>query len=458
MSANHQDALGVIGFTVGGSGIMPSMQPKCRVWISLAALTLVGAVATARVLGADARAAREPQPGQSLMAPQQPTFRGGVTLVTTDVIVRDGNGQFVADLSEHDFEVFEDDVRQEIASLILVHGGRVYNQVQPPPPVQEGIILPPSRPTSDTAGRVFIIFVDDLHLLASNTPKVRAVFREIADTLIHEGDLFGIVSSGHSSIAIDMTYDRGLLRVAERRIMGDAPTYSDIMLGIGDGPQGPQELMFRAHTAFTTAYQIVKNLEQVENRRKAFIYLSAGYDLDPYPESRAAARRQRFSARNYEEDPYGNMADPATDPFGADRRGALFGDADLQIEISELTKAANRANVSFYTIDPRGLMGGPSIEEEIPVVEWNRYVTKTQSSLRVLADLTGGIAVVNQNNFEAALQRIDAETSDYYVLGYYTSNPDPTVRTRRIAVNVNREDVTIRHRESYSLPLPVSLQ
>ena len=139
------------------------MRSKCRVWIALAALILVGAVVTARVLAADARAAREPQAGQSLTALQQPTFRGGVTLVTTDVIVRRGSGRFVGDLTEHDFEVFEDDVLQEVASLILVHGGRVYNQFQPPPPVQEGVILPSPRPTSDTAGRVFVIFVDDLH-------------------------------------------------------------------------------------------------------------------------------------------------------------------------------------------------------------------------------------------------------------------------------------------------------
>jgi VWFA-related protein len=136
----------------------------------------------------------------------------------------------------------------------------------------------------------------------------------------------------------------------------------------------------------------------------------------------------------------------------------VFADSDLQVELSELTKAANRANVSFYTIDPRGLVAGPDIDQDVPMNEWNQYVFKTQASLRLLAELTGGIAVVNQNNFERALQRIDAETSDYYVLGYYTNNPDPTVRTRRIAVNVNREDVTIRHRRRYSLPLPVALQ
>ena len=39
----------------------------------------------------------------------------------------------------------------------------------------------------------------------------------------------------------------------------------------------------------------------------------------------------------------------------------------------------------------------------------------------MLADLTGGIAVVNQNDFTKALKRIDQETSDYYVVGYYST-------------------------------------
>jgi len=62
------------------------------------------------------------------------------------------------------------------------------------------------------------------------------------------------------------------------------------------------------------------------------------------------------------------------------------------------------------------------------------YVSKTVDSLRTIADLTGGFAVVNQNDFDKALKRIDAETSDYYVLGFYSSNPDPLRRTRRIEV------------------------
>ena len=88
------------------------------------------------------------------------------------------------------------------------------------------------------------------------------------------------------------------------------------------------------------------------------------------------------------------------------------------------------------------------------MADWNVYVRKTQNSLRTLAQLTGGIAVVNTNNFNDAFARIDAETSDYYVLGYYSTNPDPLRRTRQLEVNVNREDMDVRSRTSYSIALP----
>ena len=92
-------------------------------------------------------------------------IRRSFDIVTTDVIVRDNKGQFIADLKKDDFEVYEDGVKQDVVSFVLTHGGRVYNVRPPPaPPPMEGIILPPSRPTNDAAGRIWMIFVDDLHL------------------------------------------------------------------------------------------------------------------------------------------------------------------------------------------------------------------------------------------------------------------------------------------------------
>jgi VWFA-related protein len=143
----------------------------------------------------------------------------------------------------------------------------------------------------------------------------------------------------------------------------------------------------------------------------------------------------------------------ATDPFL--KQGNQFAEADLARELAELTRAANRANATIYTIDPRGLVGGPDLDENIDPVEYSNYIRTSQDSLRVLAEETGGIAVVNQNDFDKALKRIDNETSDYYVIGYYSSNPDPLKRTRKLEIKVKRKDLTVFSRRSYSLkPLP----
>ena len=448
------------------------MSPFAILPVSMRNSTLPFAGAAARWLPAGAIAvalgvvagAQTQQPPAT--ADQTPVFRSDITLVTTDVIVRDENGQFLPDLAPDDIMVFEDGVEQEIASLVLVHGGRVYNQLLPPAPVQEGIILPPTRPTSGTAGRIFILFVDDLHLQTSLTPKIRQVFETIADTLVHEGDLFGIMSSGPSSIKIDMTYDRSLLRAAMERIIGDGFSPEQLIEQISGSRSGPRELRWRAHRAFKLATEVVDNLAEVENRRKAFIYISSGYDFNPFEMARL--RTSPVGRMMLQ----GLMADEGLDPNAVDnyynsipdsnlrmmtrleRQGAVFADSDLALELAELTRAANRANVSFYTIDPRGLVAGPDIDYAVPLREWNEHLFQTQNTLRMMADLTGGRAVVNRNDFDDALREIDAETSDYYVLGFYTNNPDPTFRTRKLRVEVDRPGVSVRHRSHYTFAPP----
>ena len=166
------------------------------------------------------------KPEGVLMAPQAPRdiIRRSVDLVTNTVIVRDHQGQFVANLGKNDFEVYEDGVKQDLITFVLTHGGRVLNDVSaPPPPVQEGILLPPPRPTNDASGRIFLILVDDLHMDFRNTGRIRDLFKKISKELVHDGDMFAIVSTGPSSIAIDATYDRKRLDEAINKISGSGP-------------------------------------------------------------------------------------------------------------------------------------------------------------------------------------------------------------------------------------------
>jgi VWFA-related protein len=399
--------------------------------------------------------AEPPQQGQQQAKPaeqgQKPIYRVAVDLVTTDAIIRDHQGQFVADLKKDDFEIYEDGVKQDIVSMILSHGGRVYNiQAPPPPPPQEGILLPPPRPTNDAAGRIFVLFIDDLHMDFKNTGRLRDLVKKISKTLIHDGDLWGAVSSGPSSIAQDLTYDRKRLDEIIKKISGSGLKPSDI-INAPESSEGPSEVRYRAHVAFSTMYDFLKNLEVVRDRRKAVIYISDGYDFNPFVTSRTNYQNELYGRTRQSTDSsdQSQQQNQDEDPFL--KQGQQFADADLVRELSELTRAANRANTSLYTIDPRGLVGGPDLDENIDAVEWQDYIRKSQDSLRVLAENTGGLAVVNQNDFDKGLKRIDNETSDYYVLGYYSSNPDPTIRTRKLEVKVKRPDVNVYSRRSYTL-------
>lgn len=406
------------------------------------------AAACAVVIAAVVRAQPSPAPqAPPAQQPAQPTFKAEVNVVSLDVIPRDARGQFVTNLLKDDFEVLEDGVSQEIASVTLVHGGRVFNlQELAPPPAQEGIILPTAPRANQAAGRIFVIVVDDLHVDVHDTPHVRALLKKIASTLIHEGDMFAMVSTGPSAIEEPMSYDRNRLQSAISRVKGSGLALQD-MFDAGEGALGPPDVRRRAHVAFTVAYQLIQGMGNVRDRRKALILISNGYDFDPFPEARAG-KDKVFGGR------YGT---PQVDEERGERFMTLeaqhnkFADVDLAAELRGLANAANRANVSVYSIDPRGLPGTVSAEMNLDRDEWRTHLQKTQSSLRVLAESTGGVAVVNDNDFTGALKRIDAETSDYYVLGYYPLNNDPTKRTRQIEVRVGRGDVKVWYRSSYTL-------
>jgi VWFA-related protein len=421
-------------------------------------LTAMASVLAASGSGIAGQGAQQP-PASSTQKPappptggvDQPTFRVAIDLVTTDVIVRNPQDQFVADLTRGDFEVWEDGVKQDVTSLTLVHGGRVHNlQAPPPPPAQEGIILPASRPRNDAAGRIFLIIVDDLHLDFRNTGRIRDLFKRVSRMLVHEGDMFGIVSTGPSSLAIDLTYDRKILDDAIKRITGNGLKPSDVIQG-AEGADGPSEVRYRANVAFSTANDVLRQLEKVTNRRKAIIWVSNGYDFNPFAESRLG-EDPVFGGR------FGQTREEGRQEQQQLRQGSQFSDADLARELGELTRTANRANATIYTIDPRGLVAGADLDEQLDPVEFGEHVRKTQDSLRVIAEETGGIAVVNQNDFDKALKKIDAETSDYYILGYYSTNPDPLKRTRKIEVKVTKPDMNVWSRTSYSLKRPEATQ
>src|SRR3954464_4635698 len=284
----------------------------------------VAAIAIAAV----AVSAQTPGPGQPAPAPaapaqDKPTFRVQVDLVTNDVVIRDEKGNFISDLKPEEFRVYEDGVLQDLASLTVVTGGRVYNPMSAPvAAAPEGIILPKKRTVNDVSGRIFLFFVDDQHLQFGNTSRVRELFKKIAKELVHDGDLFGIVSSGPSSIQVDMTYDKRQIDEAIQKMTGNELKPTEIIQS-GSGPGGPSEIRYRAHVAFSTMNEGLKNLEQVHNRRKALVWVSDGYDFAPFKDARYGTmdsnspfeqNQGRMAARRAGQSQDGQATDPNNDP------------------------------------------------------------------------------------------------------------------------------------------------
>lgn len=396
---------------------------------------------------------------QTTPAPQQGTrFTTSIDFVSQDVTPRDSKTlQFLPDLKREDFTLLEDGVEQKIESFALSHGGRMLSDITPAavaPPT--GIILPTVRPPADTSGRIIVVFIDDLHIEFKLTSRMRQLMKKISDLLIHEGDLFTIVSTGYSSIEQGLTYDRKRIPEVIAKMSGAGLKSTELVRAAGTA-DGPAEVKYRANTAFSTAYDLLKQLDKIGNRRKIFVYMSSGYDFNPFPDA-----RKRYDAQQNTKDPSTdlgqtdpNAVDPSllSNPF--EERNNQFGEADLVRELSELTRQAVRANVTMYTIDPRGLTAGPDMDEQdVRMQEYMDNVRTSQDTLRVIADLTGGFAVVNMNDFDKALKRIDAEASDYYILGYYSNNPDPLRRRRQVEIRVNRPNVTLTYRKEYTLKPP----
>ena len=170
------------------------------------------------------------------------------------------------------------------------------------------------------------------------------------------------------------------------------------------------ELRYRAHVAFTTANQLMSNLEKLHNRRKAVLWVSSGYDFNPFEKSRLKEQLGPCDDSSGSSGDGSNQsncvsANGRVDP-NLQPQGSQFADAELVRDMADVTRAANRANATLYTIDPRGLVAGSDIGENLDPVEWGRYVSKTVDSLRTIADLTGGFAVVNQNDFDKALATV----------------------------------------------------
>jgi hypothetical protein len=132
--------------------------------------------------------------------------------------------------------------------------------------------------------------------------------------------------------------------------------------------------------------------------------------------------------------------------------------ADVMRGMGRAIGALMRTNVALYAVDPRALNSPDADLPETPLYTPGGVTTRTLAdeqndsirTLRSLSESTGGFAAVNRNDFAGAFERIDVESSSYYVVGYSPEHPARPREFRSIQVKVSRPDVRISARNGYA--------
>jgi VWFA-related protein len=390
----------------------------------VAALILAVSVAVCVVMAQT----QSPQKPQQEIAPED-ILRITTELVQTDVVVTDKNDQVVTDLKLEDFEVYENGKRQDLKfmELVSIDTPRRDSTAKVAPGVDASV---PTDLTAKDVRRVMAFVVDDVTIPPADMPRVRDLLTDFVDNKMAEGDLVAIVRTvGGQGLLEQFTADRQILRRAIKQLgvrsippylafTGDsdrvtvpAPaadaTATDTIASSNtfEGPSEGTNQIPRAMLALSVSNYVIDSLRQIPGR-KSLVLLSGGLPL-----------------------------------FDLNLNGSIISDIGQLFRI--LTDNATRSGVVINTMDVRGLTTagavakfdvtpgrsalGISGDSTIgrgydPLLLGDRSPTE-QLTLRQLASRTGGVSVVNSNNFGAGLDKIIGRSRAYYRLAYRPSEP-----------------------------------
>jgi VWFA-related protein len=387
----------------------------------------------------------------SVRAQTQPTFRTGANYVRVDLYAS-LDGRPVPDLKSQDVEILEDGVPQAIEAF-------------------EHVTIPGAG--TQPRARVFVIFLDTFHTQIESSTNMRLPLIKFLDRVVGQDDMVAVVTP--ETPVKDLTFGRKATVISN--IMqsdwawsrGGRPARQDQkeelylacypQFANGGGPAAEMVARRREKLTLDTLDSLVTFLTEAREERKAILTISNGWMLFRANENLSAATKggdqglvdkllRRPTKEKSEET--GGSKEVNRVECEADRV-ALAG-LDHTNRLRTMTEAANRGNVTFYSIAPRGITPAePANSAEKPSTRGREAsgLASREDSLRFIADNTDGIAVMNPNSVDTSIDRIVDDLSSYYLVGYQSSNTKLDGRFRTITARVKRDGVKVRARRGY---------
>lgn len=393
-----------------------------------------------------------------------------VSVVNIDAYVTDKQGKPVTNLTKDDFQILENGRPVEITNFYAVNEGRsiVVDEEEaaqasagpvasapapgaPPPPPQAA--QAPSTP-ADQRLRL-VIYIDNFNLRPFNRNRVMRELRAFIGRELRKDDQIMLVTYDREiHVRRTFTSDSSLIasamldleKISAQGVHADSER-RDALNRIQESESVAQAESIARNYAQSTYNDLsfsITNLKKIVDSlagmpgRKAVLYVSDGLPM-------IAGQDVFYAVQNK----YSEQSVSLTQTL----------EFDVSRRLTELAAQANANRITFYTIDAAGLRvyesttaenqgPGPSAPGFTQLIDSVRF-SNLQAPLQLLAEKTGGVAIINTNVITPQLERIAKDFNTYYSLGY-TPPHYGDGRFYKIEVKVkNRKDLRVRHREGY---------
>jgi VWFA-related protein len=342
-------------------------------------------------------AQQPPVPADGRAQPSQPpVFRGGTNVVQVDAIVTGANGEPLIDLTAADFEVFDDNRPVPIDQVRFL-GAMPYGGDSTMAPIRTRD--DEEREASRDDVRVYAILLDDYHVQRMQELRIieplLAFVRQLPKT-----DLVGVFYPLDSVTDVAFTRNREPVYKSIRAFYGRRGDYAPKRPVENDHLRFPNQIeLIRRQITVSALEGLAIHLGGIKQGRKALLFVTEGF------------------------------VEPA-------------------IELRSVYQAASRANVAIYPVDPRGLTG---YDRGTSARQMFHGVVAERDALRILAEETGGRAIVGRNDIRDALDLIVRDSTAYYLIAYESPHPDDG-KFHRIRVRVKRPRTEVLARPGYWSP------
>jgi VWFA-related protein len=370
-------------------------------------------------------------------APQNFTLSVRSQLVVETVVVKDKQGKLIEGLTANDFTVTEDGVPQKVRYCEYQTLPSTPIVEPPQAPQDEDIKLykrltrtqiapEPTGEAHYKDHRLLALYFDMSAMRPGDQLRALSAAEKFVRTQITASDLVAIMrySGGSVDVLQDFTADRNkLLSILSTLVVGEGQgdvespdDASSADTGAAFGQDDSEFNVFNTDRQLSALQTAATMLGQL-NEKKSLIYFASGLRLN-----------------------------------------GLNNQAQLRATVD----AAIRSGVSFWPIDARGLVaqaplgdatqgspGNSGMYTGAAALASTTNFQQSQDTLFALAGDTGGKALFDYNDLSKGIVQAQQAVTSYYILEYYTTNPNLDGRFRKVKITLNDANAKLDYREGY---------